>query len=85
VPDVVGQAEQGAIEHVLGELADAVAGDAVDLADEQGERLLEAVQRVEVDALEDLLEDDLLEQARGLRRGEQGRVDLAAHDTAPWE
>jgi hypothetical protein len=60
--DVVGEAEQGAVEHGLGELGGAVGADALELAGEVGERLLELVERVEVDAVEDLLVDDAVEQ-----------------------
>src|SRR6185436_19361580 len=78
------------------QLADAVVGNAVDLAERAVERLRDVVERLEVDALEDLLVDDLVEQDGGLGRGEQrrhwrhagrgaGRMELAAHDAAPCE
>src|SRR6185295_11783240 len=52
---VVGQAAQGSVEHGPGEIGRAVGVDAVKLGGEQGERLLEGVELVEVDARDDLL------------------------------
>ena len=83
---LAGQAEQGAVEHGGdGVVEIRSSGTPSRLADEQGERLLEAVDRVEVDALDDLLVRSPGRARRTPAPGESGAVEFAGHDAAPWE